>query len=189
MFTKKQNKTKKIDIINLEKNGDEIVNSVRTALRRRAYQIDREQHLALNGSKVTFLGFFPKDDGFPMATFELQNGEWLMLLASTFQPFSVFKSTPKEGATQKELEKLIAPNKKVQFVRPKEEIISEIMQGDLTMAEKRDKSLLATELAVLEKLEVSKEYTLKTELFTLAVGEWEGKKYAKKRVLYSFEEI
>lgn len=187
MFAKKQTKTKKIDIVNLEKNGEETLQSVRTALRKRGYQIDRDQHLALNGSKVTFLGFFPKEDGFPMASFELPSGEWLMLLASTFQPFSVFKSTPKEGATQKELEKLIAPTKKEQFVRPKDDIIAEIMQGDGSMAEKRDKSLLATELAVLEKLEIGKEYTLKTELFTLAVGEWEGKKYAKKRVLYSFD--
>jgi hypothetical protein len=189
MFTKKQNKTKKIDIINLEKNGEETLNSVRTALRRRAYQIDREQHLALNGSTVTFLGFFQKEDGFPMATFELQNGEWLMLLASTFQPFKVFKSTPKEGATQKELEKLISTDKKTQGFRSKDEIIAEIMNGEGTLAEKREKSLLAPELSVLEVLEVNKTYKIKTELFTLAVGEWEKKKYAKKRVLFSFEEV
>lgn len=185
MFAKKQNKKSEIDIANPSKIGEQI----RESLKKRGYQIDREQHLALNGQSVKFIGFYPNENHFPMATFELENGEWLMLLASTFQPFQQFKSQPKENATQSEMEKLISKDKKSQGFRSKDEIITEIMNGEGTLVEKREKSLLAPELSVLEVLEINKTYKLKTELFTLAVGEWEGKKYAKKRVLFSFEEV
>jgi hypothetical protein len=185
MFTKKQNKKSEIDIAN----PSNIDDKTRESLKKRGYQIDREQHLALNGQSVKFIGFYPNENNFPMATFELSKGEWLMLLASTFQPFSVFKSTPKEGATQNELIKLISAEKKSQGFPAKETIIAEIMEGKGTLVEKRERALLAPEIAVLKVLEINKTYKIKTELFTLAVGEWEGKKYAKKRVLFSFEEV
>lgn len=181
----------KIDLTNLKNNSEEINKGLKKSLNGRKSAVEREISLSLNGKKATFLGFYPNENGFPLATFKLAGNEnYLQLYASSFQPYSVFTEAPKENATEAEKESLISPTKKPskQGVKSREEIREEILKDNsLSISEKSDKCLLLDELALAETLEEGKQYTIHAELEELSEGKWEGKRYPRKRVDFYFK--
>lgn len=182
--------TKKVDLINLNNNDEDTNKGLKKSLKGRKSSNERKISLSLNGQKAVFKGFFPNENGFPLCTFQLNDGNYLQLYASSFQSYSVFTEAPKENASEAEKEALISPSKKFskQNVRDREEIRSEILSdSSLSLSEKSDKCLLLDELALMETLEEGKTYTIHAELEELSVGKWEGKRYARKRVDFWFE--
>ena len=183
--------TTKVNLADLSKNSEEINKSLKNSLRKRSVKVEREISLSLNNKKATYLGFYPNDNGFPVATFKLAGKEnYLQLYASSFQSYSVFTEAPKENSTEAEKEALIASEKKTskQGVKSREELREQILSDNsLSLSEKNEKCLLADELALSETLEEGKTYTIHCELFELSVGKWEGKLYARKRVDFWFK--
>lgn len=183
--------TTKIDIINLKNNNDDVNKGLKKSLNGRKSAVEREISLSLNNKKATFLGFYPNENGFPLATFKLAGVEnYLQLYASSFQSYSVFTEAPKDNATEAEKEALIASVKKSskQGVQDREALREKILKDtSLSISEKSDKCLLLDELALADTLEEGKTYTIHCELFELAVGKWEGKLYARKRVDFWFK--
>lgn len=183
--------TTKVNLADLSKNSEEINKSLKNSLRKRIVRTEREISLSLNGKKAVFMGFYPNENGFPVATFKLAGKEnYLQLYASSFQPYKIFTEAPKKDASEAEKEALIASEKKTskQGVEAREKLIEQILSDNsLSLSEKNEKILLADELALAATLQEGKQYTIHAELFELSVGMWEGKLYARKRVDFYFK--
>lgn len=182
--------TTKVDLTNLKNNSEKVNKGLKKSLKGRKASTDREISLSLNGRKAVFKGFYPNENGFPLATFELEGGNYLQLYSSSFQPYRVFTEAPKKDSTESEKEALIASEKKTskQGVKDREELRKQILSDNsLSISEKSDKCLLLDELALASTLEEGKTYIIHAELEELSVGMWEGKLYARKRVDFYFK--
>lgn len=171
----------KFNVTNPQSNSKELLKIYKesNSFRRKRIQRERELNLSLNESTAEYLGFFLNDFGSPVATFKLADGSHLQLYASEFQQFDCFVSD--------ESNEIIPKGKQSPLgVKPREEVIKEILASNKSLVEKQDLVNLADELALSEKLTIGTSYKIEVTLFPNAVGEWEGKKYHKKRLLWNF---
>ena len=175
------NENSKFSVNNIQSNSKELLKKFKesASFRRKRIQREREVNLSLNEQTAEYLGFFLNEFGSPVATFKLADGSHLQLYASEFQPFDCYLNDSSEEILPKGKQSPLN-------VKTREDIIKEILASNKSLVEKQDLVNLADELALSEKLTIGTSYKIEVTLFPNAVGEWEGKKYHKKRLLWNF---